>query len=567
MPPKPTAKAGTIADLTRQLEQAQQEAAYYRDIAREGGKSHLRNMCQLSGLVSELRDAEQRLRESEERYRCVVENLSVGLTITVDRKIVFANAAVATSLGRSLSEIVSNTDPFDYIHPEDRAMVLERHLKRVMGEPVTETYCFRALTKSGEPRWAEATGVRIDWRGRPAVLNFFVDITERVLSQENQKKLERQLVRAQKMEALGAMAGGIAHDFNNRMAAVLAYVSLVRHETDPSHPHHEYLSNAEKQIRGGSQLTKQLLGYARKQPYQVAPIALNTVLTEVAETFGRTHKAIRVHLELHPGPCTVNADRSQIEQALLNLFVNASDAMPNGGSLHLTTRYTSHEAMPIDKFQQKPATYVELQVVDSGVGMSAETMDRIFDPFFTTKPPGRGTGLGLASVFSVVKGHSGYIDVASRPGQGTTFTLYFPAVHQDPVEPREDCRDILTVKGSALVVDDEPIVLETSARMLAKLGFTVCHAGGGREAIEIFGKKTHELDLVVLDMVMPDIGGEEVYQRIKEMRPDARVLIASGFDPSGRVTEVLNRNRDSFLRKPFSLEELSEKVQELLHKD
>ena len=547
------------------MEQARQEAAYYRDIAKETGRSHLRNMYQLSGLVAELRDIEQRLRESEERYRSVVENLNVGMMVTVDQKIVFANTAVATALDQSLSEMLSNADPFGYIHPEDRAMVLERHLKRIKGEAVPETYCFRVLTKRAESRWVEVTGVRIDWRGQLAILNFFVDATERVRSQETQKRLEQQLVRAKKMEALGAFAGGIAHDFNNRMAAVLAYLSMVLHETDPSHPHYEYLAKVEKQIRGGSKLTSQLLGYARHKPYQVKPIVLNKLVTEVSETFSQTHKNIHVHLNLHPGLCTVNADPSQIEQALLNLFVNASDAMPNGGELQLTTRNTPHAAMPSGKFQPEHGNYVELQVADSGVGMNAETMDRIFDPFFTTKELGRGTGLGLASVFGIIKGHGGYIDVASQPGQGTTFSLYLPAIFiRRPLNHKRFRREITAVKGFVLVVDDEDMVLETSARMLATLGFTVQRAGGGREAIEIFRQKAHELDLVVLDMVMPGIDGEEVYRHIKEMRPDARVLISSGFESSGRMIEVLNQNCDGFLRKPFSLGELSEKVQELL---
>ncbi len=563
---EPAAQAASSSDLARQLAQARQEIAYYRDVAKESGKSRLQNMYQLSGLVAELRETEQRLRESEERYRNVVENLNVGIMVTVDQKIVFANTAVAASLDRSLAEMVSNADPFGYIHPEDRAMVLERHLKRVKGEAVPESYCFRVLTKKGELRWVDVTGVRVEWEGRPAVLNFFVDATKRVRSQETQKRLEQQLVRAQKMEALGAFAGGIAHDFNNRLAAVLAYVSLMRHETDPFHPHSEYLARAEKQIRGGAQLTAQLLGYARNKPYQVKPIALNKLVAEVAETFSRTHKSIRVRLNLHPDLCAVNADPSQIEQALLNLLVNAADAMPNGGELQLTTRNTSHAAMPCGQFQPKPGNYVELQVTDSGIGMSAETMDRIFDPFFTTKELGRGTGLGLASVFGIVKGHSGYIDVASQSGRGTTFSLYFPVVHQAPVEPQGALREIIAVKGSVLVVDDEEIVLETSARMLAKLGLTVHRAGGGREAIELFRQKAYELDLVILDMVMPGIGGEEVYRQIKEIRPDARVLISSGFDPSGKMIESLNQDRDGFLRKPFGLGELSVKVQELLRK-
>ncbi len=564
MQTRPEAQAAANANLERRLEQAQQEAAYYREIARETGKNHLRNLFQLSGLVAELKNTEQRLRESEERYRSVVENLSVGMLVTADKKIVFANKAIASSLDRSLAEMMSNPDPFGYIHPEDRAMVLERHLKRIKGEPVSGTFCFRVLTKSGETRWAEVTGTRIEWEGRPAILNFYMDVTERVRSQDTQKRLEQQLVRAQKMEALGTLAGGIAHDFNNLMAAALAYVSLMLHETAPSHPHYEHLSNVEKQIRRGANLTSQLLGYARHKPYQAKLLALNKLVTEVSETFSRTRKNIRVHLRLQTDLHAVNADPTQVEQALLNLFVNAADAMPEGGELKIATRNISHTAMPSNKFQPNPGNYVEVQVADSGVGMSAETMDRIFDPFFTTKALGRGTGLGLASVFGIMKGHAGYIDVAAEPGRGSTFSLYFPAVRQEPVEPKEAKGKITAAKGAVLVVDDEEMVLETSARMLATLGFTVHRAGGGHEALEMFRQNFRALDLVVLDMVMPGIGGEEVYRQIKQMKPEARVLISSGYDPRGKMIDLLDPNRDGFLRKPFSLGELSEKVQGLM---
>jgi PAS domain S-box-containing protein len=553
------------AELEHRLELAQSEASYFRIIAMESGRSRLRNMFQLSGLVAKHRDIEQRLRESEERYRSVVENLNVGMLVTVDLKIAFANSAIRNFFGRSLEELLAHPNPFDYIHPEDRPMVLERHLNRVKGEEVPETYAFRVLTKQGEIKWTEVTGTRINWRGRPGILNFFIDITERVQAQKGQKELEQQLSRAQKMEALGTLAGGIAHDFNNLMAAALAYVSLMQCETDPSNPHYEYLTHVQNQIHRGAQLTSQLLGYARQRPYQVKPVLLNQLVAGVSGVFGRTRKNIVVQADLHPDLYAVNADEGQLEQSLLNLFVNASDAMPDGGMLTLKTRNLSHFEMPSSKFQSTPGRYVELQVTDTGVGMTAETMDRIFDPFFTTKETGRGTGLGLASVFGIVKGHGGYIDVHSRPGHGTTFTLYFPAIDKTPVEPQRAKGTIMPGNGLVLLVDDEAVVLEASSRMLQKLGFTVLRASGGQEAIDIFRQKAAELDLVILDIVMPGIGGEEVYRQIKKIKPDAKVLVSSGYDCSGKMPEILKGDGNGFIQKPYSLSELSSKLQETLN--
>jgi two-component system, cell cycle sensor histidine kinase and response regulator CckA len=553
------------AKLERLLEKARLEAFYYRNIAAESGRSHLRNMFQLSALITRHRDIEQRLRESEERYRSVVENLNVGMLVTVDLKIAFANSAIRNFFGHSIEELLANPNPFDYIHPEDRAMVLERHLKRVRGEEVPETYAFRVFTKQGDIKWAETTGTRINWRGRPGVLNFFIDITERIQAQQKQKKIEQQLNRAQKMEALGTLAGGIAHDFNNLMTSALAYVSLMVCETDPSSPHHEYLTNVEKQIRRGSRLASQLLGYTRQRPYQAKPTLLNKLVTEVTGAFGRTRKNIVVRQELQPDLGTVNADEGQMEQALLNLLVNASDAMPDGGTLTLKSRNLSHTEIPSSKFQPAAGSYVELQVADTGVGMTAETLDRIFDPFFTTKEMGRGTGLGLASVFGIVKGHKGYIDVASELGRGTTFTLYFPAIDQAPIEPQRAKKAITPGCGVVLLVDDEATVLQASSRMLEKLGFMVYRAAGGQEAIDLFRQKAAEFDVVILDIVMPGISGEEVYRQIKQLRPETKVLVSSGYDYCGKMSEIVKGNSDGFIQKPYNLSELSSKLRETLN--
>ena len=515
--------------------------------------------------ISDRKQVEERLRESEERYRTLVENINVGILVAQDQKVVFANRAISIVLGYSNEEITSNSTPFDYIHPDDREMVHERHLLRIKGEKAPKTYPYRVITRSGEVRWMEVTGVRIEWKGRPATLNFFIDITERVQATENQKKLEIRMARAEKVEAIGTLAGGIAHDFNNLMMGIQGCVSLMLADLDGAHPHHEYLTNIEKQIRSGTRLTSQLLGYARKGRYDIRPIDMNLMVEELAPTFGRTRKDITICYRLETGLHAVKADKGQIEQVLLNLFVNAADAMPAGGDLILKTRNVCQNDIATTLFEPKPGSYVELTVTDTGTGMDRDILGRIFEPFFTTKEMGRGTGLGLASVFGIVKGHGGYIDVASRKGQGTTFSVYLPAARAAVSRPETSKKArIEKGEGVVLLVEDEEMVLQVNAKMLRRLGYTVIEAGEGCTAVDIFKKNSAEIDLVVLDMIMPGMGGGDVFKQIKKLNPVVKVLLTSGCDTNGEALRVLSEGCDGFIQKPYSLEELSFKIKDII---
>ncbi len=518
-------------------------------------------MFHLTRLIARHREMEQRLLESEERYRSVVENLSAGMLVAEDDRIVFANRTAAGFLGLSPEELVSDPDPYRHVHPEDRQALRERHARRRAGLSVEDPFVFRLLPADGKTRWLEVSGTPIRWRGRPAALNFLIDVTERVRAAEREKKLAEQLHRAQKMEALGTLAGGIAHDFNNLMASALAYVSLMLCETEPSHPWYESLRHIERQIRRGSQLTSRLLAHLRRKPERKTPVDVNGVIRELVEVFGRTRKEIRIAVELQPGLPFVLADESQIEQVLLNLFVNAADALPEGGTLRVQTRRLDSpgEAAP----EETAYCWIELTVADNGVGMTPEIQERIFDPFFTTKEFGRGTGLGLATVFGIVKGHDGRIEVASRPGQGTQFTIRLPATAE-----RGATRSMSSAamapsyrKGRVLIVDDEPAVIASASRMLEKLGFDVLGAAGGEEALAFFARHTDDIELVVLDVVMPGMGGEALYRRIREIRPQTRILVTSGYDFEGTLSELLREKRGRFLQKPFTLEELSQAVE------
>jgi two-component system cell cycle sensor histidine kinase/response regulator CckA len=254
-------------------------------------------------------------------------------------------------------------------------------------------------------------------------------------------------------------------------------------------------------------------------------------------------------------------------QVLFNLYGNAAEAMPDGGDLFLKTSNVTHEDIHGRLYRPKPGIYVKLSVSDTGIGMDRETQDRIFDPFFTTKKTGQGKGLGLASVYGIIKNHGGYIEVASEPGQGTTLNIYLPASTRKSTKTEIPTEDISGGTGAILLVDDEELVLEVGARMLEKLGYTVMTAQGGKSAVDIYEKNFEALDLVILDLVMPDLGGSKAFDMIRRINPQANVLLSSGYSADGQASFILQRGCNGFIQKPFNLKELSEKIIEILGDD
>ena len=343
-------------------------------------------------------------------------------------------------------------------------------------------------------------------------------------------------------------------------------------ETDPEHPHYDMLKTIERQVRSGSMLTKQLLGYARKGQYEVKSVNLNELIEQTSQTFGRTRKDTQIHSELAEDLYAMEADQGQMEQVLLNLYVNASDAMPGGGNLTIKTTNITGQDMKDKPYDAKPGNYVLLTITDTGSGMDKETQARIFDPFFTTKDmaAGRGTGLGLASAYGIVKAHAGYIDVESEKGKGTTFSIYLPATEKRVGMEKavEVAQQAIKGTGTVLLVDDEEVVLEVGTRLLEKLGYAVLDAESGRKALELYKDNRDKIDIVVLDMVMPDVGGGEAYDKMKEINPSVKVLLSSGYSiEDAGAKQILNRGCDGFIQKPFSMEQLSQSIQQILEKE
>jgi PAS domain S-box-containing protein len=393
------------------------------------------------------------------------------------------------------------------------------------------------------------------------IVSYSKDVTGDKHSAEERRKLTQQLQQAQKMEAIGTLAGGIAHDFNNLLMAIQGNVSLAQLDLEPNDPRHRMLANIEKLIGSGAELTSKLLGYARRGKYESKPLLLNDLVRETSETFGRMRKDISIHRNLADDLRSIIADKGQLEQVLLNLFVNAADAMPGGGHLRLKTRNVTHHDIPAKGYQITPGNYVRLEVQDTGVGMDPDIMARIFDPFFTTKRMGRGTGLGLASAYGIVKGHAGYIEVESEKGAGTTFYIDLPATDLPALTEAQPGRRLESGAGRILLVDDELTVLDVTACMIERLGYTVVKAASGREAVALFRAEPTAFHLVILDMIMPEMRGGEVFDELKRIHPGIKVLLASGYSMQGQAREIMNRGCTGFIQKPFTMEDLSQKLQ------
>lgn len=385
------------------------------------------------------------------------------------------------------------------------------------------------------------------------------DITDR-------KRLESQLLQAQKMKAIGTLAGGVAHDFNNLLMGIEGHTSLMLLDVDADHPHFKHIQGIGDMVKRGANLTKQLLGFARGSKYEIRPTDLNELIQKSSEMFGLTKKEIRVHREGEEDVWKVAADPAQVEQVLLNLYVNAWQAMPGGGDLYIRGENVTLDENTATLYGARPGNYVKVSVTDTGVGMDEETQQRIFEPFYTTKEMGRGTGLGLASAYSIIKNHGGIINVYSAKGQGTTFNIYLPTTaglisEQSREKPGGE---IQRGHETVLLVDDEDIIIDVSQKMLKEIGYKVMLAKSGKEAVEIYRKHKDDIDLVILDMIMPDMGGGDVYNTLKEIDPDIVVLLSSGYSIDGQATQILGRGCNGFIQKPFNVSQLSHAIRRIL---
>jgi two-component system cell cycle sensor histidine kinase/response regulator CckA len=514
----------------------------------------------------ELKDTLQRLTQSEERHRLLVESSHDGIVVITDAKMTFFNRRVVEMLNYEETELIDRSFA-DVIHPEDRQLVMDNYLKRIRGEDSPSCYEFRVITKSGDIIFAEINVILTRWEGKRASLCFIRDISERKTAENERAQLFDQLLSAQKMEAIGTLAGGIAHNFNNILVGIMGYSEYLLTKKDEDDPDYKAIRTIHEGSIKASELTRQLLNIARGGEYKRVRLSLNDVIARVLPLISGTfNKSIEIQTVLDPNPMIMEGDVGQIEQCLLNICINARDAMPEGGRLVIET-YTRRLEEDFVKLHlgAKAGNYIVLSVIDTGVGMPPHIKDHIFEPFFTTKKHAGGTGMGLATVWGIVKNHGGIVSVYTEPGSGTTFRLYFPAIGQVVQEADVEHDEILPGKGETLLlVDDEPIIRDMWGEILEEIGYRVLYAANGDEALSVLEGWGRKLDLVILDLVMPHMGGKEAFARIRQRFPGVKVLVSSGYSENGEAREMLQNGADGFIQKPYQIRMITVKIREIL---
>jgi PAS domain S-box-containing protein len=513
-----------------------------------------------SGAIQEIRGIDevharaitQELLDVKRHYEQVLAAMNEGIVEMRGRgRIVFANRRAVELIGREENVLLGRQ--FAEIFHEEYRQEFIRILEELSGDDEA-----RQMVAELESRLVEIRIFDLDQRNDHSVA-ILVDITER-------RRYEVQLMEAQRLESIGTLAAGVAHDFNNLLMAIQGNTSLMLLGLNPSHPYYERLNDIDRHIESAKRLTHQLLGYARKGRYEITVFDMNELVRNTGETFARTRKHITVRYDLDENLLPIEADMAQVEQVLLNLYLNAGDAMPGGGELRVATTNVPHTAIGSSVFTPHPGQYVEVTVEDTGSGMSESTRQRIFEPFFTTKEMGRGTGMGLASVYGTIKGHGGYIQVESEEGRGTTFHIYLPATEaaiEAPVVAREQPTPIAS-GARILLVDDEDGVRSVARDMLQALGYNVITASNDQEAISRLEAEGDTIDMVILDVVMPGMGGSELYRRLRSIEPDVRVLISSGYSIQGEANRILQMGANGFIQKPFTMEALSRRIRRIL---
>jgi PAS domain S-box-containing protein len=525
-------------------------------------QGNCRAMLGMMADITEQQRAEAELKKSEARMRMIIDASPIGIRIVQEGRYVYVNPAFVKLFGYDNSEEILGLPVEALFAPEHRELVRQGVGSSSVGKG--RYYEASGIKKNGQPVEVAAWGILIDYEGSPARLGFLVDITE-------SKSLRAQLVQAQKMEAIGTLAGGIAHDFNNLLTVILGYSELLLAEKNEEEPGHEDLQKIHISAGRGADLVQRLLTFSRKTDTKPRPLNLNKEIEQVSNLLARAlPKMIQIELALADKLAIVNADPTQVEQVIMNLAVNAKDAMPDGGKIVIGTRnIVLDEAYCAIHLKAKPGPHVLLSVSDTGHGIDKESLEHIFEPFYTTKASGKGTGLGLAVVYGIVHHHGGHIGCYSEPGQGTTFRIYFPVLGMDETEETSAQDKPWPPGGSEtiLLVDDEKFVRDLGQRILQRAGYKVLVASNGKEALDLYGTEQSTISLVILDLIMPDMGGKECFENLLNIDPQAKVILSSGYASGGTATLAEQLGAGGFVGKPYDTKKFLQTVRDVLDSD
>ena len=519
--------------------------------------------------LGEREKAERARLDSEQRYRDLFESVSdLIYTQDLEGRYITLNPAVAATLGHD-REYLYGKNPQEFMKPEYRDLFTSEYLSGIKNRGRHRGVGL-FLDRSGEEKYIEFSSVLVKPKSGPAYISGVGrDVTEKVLTGKKLKGLRAQLAQSQKLEAVGTLAGGVAHDFNNILQAFSGYLDMLEMDSQDPDQVRRHLPEIRRVVERAAGLVRRLMTFSRKEVSVLGPVDLNREIESTVKIMERIiPKMIAIKTDLDPDLAPVRGNPSQLEQVLMNLGVNAKDAMPEGGTLTISTRGLTLDREETDGLLEvRPGDYVLLTVSDTGAGMDRETLEHIYEPFFTTKEVGQGTGLGLSLVYGIVKDHGGFLRCKSAPGKGTEFSIHLP-VHQgcDRVAP-DEARESASAAGTGqtiLVVDDEATVRSISRDLLTGQGYVVLTATSGEEALKVYSENRDRIELVILDLGMPGMGGLKCLEKLMEMDPSAKVIIASGYNDPNQIRRVEEMGASGFLGKPFRLHGLLAKVAEVM---
>jgi len=526
-------------------------------LLREQGE--IRGIAAIGGVPGYARRMTKELLGRTQHLETVLESLSEAIVEVYAGQVVYANTAAVKLFSLPLESMLS-ARPRDLFDKATRRRI-DAFLEKGLDNPSNVIGIRRPIERDG--RQIVIRCLPVEGEGDTIIL-LINDVTE-------QRNLEVQLQHTRRMEAIGNISGGIAHNFNNLLMGIQGNVSVLNQDLKAGDPGFDELASIERCVENGSKLTRQLLSFAKSGQYTMDWVDLNEIVDNSILIFTRKEKKIRVSKALDRKSAVVRVDSIQIELVLMELFANARQAMAGEGTLRISTAHVFLDESFTKPHRLDPGDYIRITVADTGSGMDETTLQRIFEPFYSTRHMTERTGLGLASVFGILKEHQGLIAVESRVGKGTTFFVYLPvaSTKKEAKESEAGPKTALAFEpekgtGTILMVDDEEVILDAGAILLSELGYDVLLASGGRKALQALEANRDRIDLMILDLVMPDVDGEVVYQKIKQLRPELPVILSSGYDIDDHVSSILKGTGDNFIQKPYSLVQLAQKVKKTL---